>query len=97
MNHKLCPTLPYNPARNNSNMAPIQSHAVPPLEEANDMDFEQALGLCEGLFAHQIEGVAYLLAPRRCTLVDDMGLWKAESYAPQKTRSTMAVVPDWAA
>jgi hypothetical protein len=78
-------------------MDPILSHAVPPLEEVNDMAFQQALSLSEGLFAHQIEGVAFLLPRRRCIMAGDMSLGKAESYAPQKTRSTMAVVPDWAA
>jgi hypothetical protein len=78
-------------------MDPILSHAVPPLEEVNDMAFQQALSLSEGLLAHQIEGVAFLLPRRRCIMAGDMSLGKAESYAPQKTRSTMAVFPDWAA
>lgn len=40
------------------------------------MAFQQALSLSDGLFAHQIEGVAFLLARRRCILADDMGLGK---------------------
>ena len=54
------------------------------------MAFQQSLGLSEGLFAHQIEGVAFLLPRRRCILAGDMGLGKAESYAPQKTRASVA-------
>jgi SNF2 family DNA or RNA helicase len=49
---------------------------VPPSEEVNAHAFQQALALSEGLFAHQIEGVAFLLARRRAILADDMGLGK---------------------
>ena len=44
----------------------------------NDMDgaYRQALALGEGLFPHQIEGVAFLLGRRRAILADDMGLGK---------------------
>lgn len=50
--------------------------SVPPSEEVNAHAFRQALSLSEGLFAHQIEGVAFLLARRRAILADDMGLGK---------------------
>ena len=36
----------------------------------------QAAALAEGLFPHQIEGVAFLLGRRRAILADDMGLGK---------------------
>src|SRR5688572_24604750 len=38
--------------------------------------FRQAAVLAEGLFPHQIEGVAFLLGRRRAMLADDMGLGK---------------------
>jgi SNF2 family DNA or RNA helicase len=44
----------------------------------NDIDgaFRSAAGLAQGLFPHQIEGVAFLLGRRRAILADDMGLGK---------------------
>jgi len=44
----------------------------------NDPDaaFRQAAALAQGLFPHQIEGVAFLLGRRRAILADDMGLGK---------------------
>jgi SWI/SNF-related matrix-associated actin-dependent regulator 1 of chromatin subfamily A len=44
----------------------------------NDPDaaFRKAAALAEGLFPHQIEGVAFLLGRRRAILADDMGLGK---------------------
>ena len=44
----------------------------------NDMDgaYRQAVSLGDGLFPHQIEGVAFLLGRRRAILADDMGLGK---------------------
>src|SRR5688572_19638022 len=38
--------------------------------------FRQAAVLAEGLFPHQVEGVAFLLGRRRALLADDMGLGK---------------------
>jgi SWI/SNF-related matrix-associated actin-dependent regulator of chromatin subfamily A-like protein 1 len=40
------------------------------------MAFRQAAALAQGLFPHQIEGVAFLLGRRRAILADDMGLGK---------------------
>ena len=40
------------------------------------MAFKSAVALAEGLFPHQIEGVAFLLGRRRAILADDMGLGK---------------------
>ena len=44
----------------------------------NDADtaFRKALALADGLFPHQVEGVAFLLGRRRAILADDMGLGK---------------------
>jgi SWI/SNF-related matrix-associated actin-dependent regulator of chromatin subfamily A-like protein 1 len=41
-----------------------------------DAAFRSAVALAEGLFPHQIEGVAFLLGRRRAILADDMGLGK---------------------
>lgn len=38
--------------------------------------FKSAVALADGLFPHQIEGVAFLLGRRRAILADDMGLGK---------------------
>jgi SWI/SNF-related matrix-associated actin-dependent regulator 1 of chromatin subfamily A len=37
---------------------------------------EAARNLAQGLFPHQVEGVAFLLSRRRSILADDMGLGK---------------------
>src|SRR5688500_3275121 len=41
-----------------------------------DAPFRSAVALANGLFPHQIEGVAFLLGRRRAILADDMGLGK---------------------
>ena len=48
------------------------------LKQSGDPDaaFKSAVALAEGLFPHQIEGVAFLLGRRRAILADDMGLGK---------------------
>ena len=48
------------------------------LKQSGDPDaaFRSAAALAEGLFPHQIEGVAFLLGRRRAILADDMGLGK---------------------
>ena len=38
--------------------------------------FRRAAALADGLFPHQVEGVAFLLGRRRAILADDMGLGK---------------------
>ena len=38
--------------------------------------FQTAVALADGLFPHQIDGVAFLLGRRRAILADDMGLGK---------------------
>ena len=49
---------------------------ISPSSEVEEAAFEQALTLSKGLFAHQVEGIAFLLARRRAILADDMGLGK---------------------
>src|ERR687895_2671468 len=46
------------------------------LSGAPEAAFRKACALAEGLFPHQIEGVAFLLGRRRAILADDMGLGK---------------------
>jgi SWI/SNF-related matrix-associated actin-dependent regulator 1 of chromatin subfamily A len=41
-----------------------------------DAAFREASALADGLFPHQVEGVAFLLGRRRAILADDMGLGK---------------------
>ena len=41
-----------------------------------DVALRSAVALADGLFAHQIDGVAFLLGRRRAILADDMGLGK---------------------
>jgi SWI/SNF-related matrix-associated actin-dependent regulator 1 of chromatin subfamily A len=41
-----------------------------------EIAFQQAAALADGLFPHQVEGVAFLLGRRRAILADDMGLGK---------------------
>src|SRR5687767_15908829 len=42
----------------------------------SEIAFRQATALAQGLFPHQIEGVAFLLGRTRAILADDMGLGK---------------------
>ena len=37
---------------------------------------ERATNIAEGLYPHQIEGIAFLMGRRRSILADDMGLGK---------------------
>src|SRR6478672_13660724 len=41
-----------------------------------DAAFRSAVAIADGLFPHQVEGVAFLLGRRRAILADDMGLGK---------------------
>ncbi len=55
-----------------------------------DAAFRKAVELSQGLFPHQIEGVAFLLGRRRAILADDMGLGKTR----QAIVALRHVVPD---
>ena len=48
----------------------------PPSSEVKEAALADARKLAAGLFPHQVEGVAFLLARRRSILADDMGLGK---------------------
>src|SRR5688572_10833344 len=55
----------------------------------NDADtaFRKAVALADGLFPHQVEGVAFLLGRRRAILADDMGLGKTRQSIIALTES----------
>jgi SWI/SNF-related matrix-associated actin-dependent regulator 1 of chromatin subfamily A len=55
-----------------------QAQAFAHLLGVSDADtaFRNAFALADGLFPHQVEGVAFLLGRRRAILADDMGLGK---------------------
>src|ERR671918_2087020 len=53
-----------------------------------DAAFRKAAELAEGLFPHQIEGVAFLLGRRRAILADDMGLGKTRQSIIALTEAT---------
>src|SRR4051812_38103147 len=55
-----------------------------------DDAFQQATTLADGLFPHQVEGVAFLLGRRRAILADDMGLGKTR----QAITALRHVAPD---
>jgi SWI/SNF-related matrix-associated actin-dependent regulator 1 of chromatin subfamily A len=52
------------------------NQAILPSSEIEEAAFQDALRLADGLFAHQVEGIAFLLGRRRAILADDMGLGK---------------------
>lgn len=54
----------------------MNTRAVSPSKEVQDEANRRANALAAGLFAHQVEGVAFLLGRRRAILADDMGLGK---------------------
>jgi len=65
-----------------------------------DAAFRSAVALADGLFPHQIEGVAFLVGRRRAILADDMGLGKTRQsivslrhLAPGGPR--LVVCPAW--
>ena len=49
---------------------------VPPSQDVRDEALRRAHALADGLFPHQVDGVAFLLGRRRSILADDMGLGK---------------------
>ncbi len=54
----------------------MQSHPLPPSPEVAEEARRRAARLAEGLYPHQVDGVAFLLGRRRSILADDMGLGK---------------------
>ena len=49
---------------------------TPLLQQLTGPEFREAMKLADGLYPHQVEGVAFLLGRRRSILADDMGLGK---------------------
>ena len=47
---------------------------TPLLQQLTGPEFRDAMKLADGLYPHQVEGVAFLLGPRWAILADDMGL-----------------------
>ena len=60
----------------------------------SDAAFKSAVALADGLFPHQIEGVAFLLGRRRAILADDMGLARRARRSCRSATSRLAD-PDW--
>ena len=52
------------------------ANTTPPSSEVSEAALADARRLATGLYPHQVEGVAFLLARRRSILADDMGLGK---------------------
>jgi SWI/SNF-related matrix-associated actin-dependent regulator 1 of chromatin subfamily A len=52
------------------------TRVVPPSAEVREEARRRAIRIAEGLYPHQVEGVAFLLGRRRAILADDMGLGK---------------------
>jgi SWI/SNF-related matrix-associated actin-dependent regulator of chromatin subfamily A-like protein 1 len=58
-------------------MTPLRAPTLPPPSaDVRAEALARAQALAEGLFPHQIEGIAFLLGRRRAILADDMGLGK---------------------
>ncbi len=54
----------------------MNTRAVKPSDEVAGEALQRATSLADGLFPHQVEGLAFLLGRRRAILADDMGLGK---------------------
>jgi SWI/SNF-related matrix-associated actin-dependent regulator of chromatin subfamily A-like protein 1 len=59
-----------------TNDTPASARMIPPSAEVRAEALRRAHALAEGLFSHQIDGLAFLLGRRRAVLADDMGLGK---------------------
>ena len=62
--------------RNKMNKIRPLTSAVPPSEEVRGEALTRAAALADGLYTHQVEGLAFLLARDGAILADDMGLGK---------------------
>jgi len=59
-----------------NNMHTREFSTIRPSSEVEEAAFHQAVALSKGLFAHQVEGIAFLLARRRAILAADAkGKW----------------------
>ena len=61
-----------------------------PSAPASDPALVTALALAQGLYPHQVEGVAFLLGRRRAILADDMGLGKTRQAVLALTHTAPA-------
>ena len=67
---------------------PAVPTTVPPSAEVRAEALARARRLAQGLFPHQVEGVAFLLGRRRAILADDMGLGKTRQSIVALTESS---------
>jgi SWI/SNF-related matrix-associated actin-dependent regulator of chromatin subfamily A-like protein 1 len=61
-----------------------------PSREVQEQAQRRAVAIADGLFAHQVEGVAFLLGRRRSILADDMGLGKTRQSIIAMTEAAPA-------
>jgi hypothetical protein len=78
---------------------PLVSTLPAPSAEVRAEALGRATRIAEGLFPHQLEGVAFLLGRRRAVLADDMGLGKTRQSIIALTEAAprgpwLVVVPD---
>src|SRR5688500_337914 len=66
------------------------SRSAPPSREVQEQARRRAEEMATGLFAHQVEGVAFLLGRRRAILADDMGLGKTRQSVIAMTEAAPA-------
>jgi hypothetical protein len=72
-------------------MTPLRAPTFPaPSADVRAEALARAQALAEGLFPHQVEGVAFLLGRRRAILADDMGLGKTRQSIIALTEASPA-------
>jgi SNF2 family DNA or RNA helicase len=82
----------------------MAQHTLP--EDLTSEDLARASALAQGLFPHQVKGIAFLLGRKRAILADDMGLGKtrqailalrhAAPEGPHLVVCPASVKPNWA-
>jgi SWI/SNF-related matrix-associated actin-dependent regulator of chromatin subfamily A-like protein 1 len=71
----------------------VSGRSAPPSADVRAEALARAERLAEGLFPHQVDGVAFLLGRRRAILADDMGLGKTRQSVVAMTEA--APVGPW--
>jgi SNF2 family DNA or RNA helicase len=66
-------------------MESVPNHHRP--QPVSEEAFDRANRLAQGLFPHQVEGLAFLLQRRRAILADDMGLGKTRQAIAAASQS----------
>jgi hypothetical protein len=66
----------------------MEFEETPLLRQLTGPEFRDAMKLADGLYPHQVEGVAFLLGRRLAILADDVGLAKRCRPAMRKTRTS---------